>query len=226
VRGLELGADDVLSVPFEDRELLARVHAQLREKRPEDELREIARNERRSRRQARRVLYALYKGRRAFRLVIIAVALFAVVTTGVVTFLYWRSQKQNVRVYAALAKLQTGVANERELVESARRAKTEAEQNLTASTDAQRQTLQQENKELHDKIATADPSQVAELQKQLRASNRRLQKLETESTVAEDIILVFLECVPVARDGWFPRQIVGCDSSLQRADSTELSRRN
>lgn len=166
------------------------------------------------------------RGRRAFRLVIIAVALFAVVTTGVVTFLYWRSQKQNVRVYAALAKLQTGVANERELVESARRAKTEAEQNLTASTDAQRQTLQQENKELHDQIATADPSQVAELQKQLRASNRRLQKLETESTVAEDIILVFLECVPVARDGWFPRQIVGCDSSLQRADSTELSRRN
>lgn len=35
VRGLELGADDVLSLPFQDRELLARVRAQLREKRPE-----------------------------------------------------------------------------------------------------------------------------------------------------------------------------------------------
>ena len=188
VRGLELGADDVLSLPFDDRELLARVHAQLREKRPEDELREIVRNEKRSRRQARRVLHALNEGRRTLRLVIIAVALFAVVATGVVAILYWRSQKQNVRVYAALAKLQTGVSNQGELVELVRRAKTQAEQNATASTDAQRQSIQRENKELHDKIATADPSQVAELQKQLRASNQRLQRLETESTVAGDII--------------------------------------
>ena len=188
VRGLELGADDVLSVPFEDRELVARVHAQLRDKRPEDELRDTVHNERRSRRQARRVLHALNQGRRALRLAIIAVALLAVLAAAVVTLLYWRSQKQNGRVYAALAKLQTGVANERELIELARRARSQPEQNADASTDAQRQTLQRENKELHDKMAAADPSQVAELQKQLRASNERLQKLETESTVAEDII--------------------------------------
>src|SRR5712671_7316340 len=55
VRGLDLGADDVLSVPFEDRELLARVRAQLREKRPEDELRKTVRNDRKSQREARRL---------------------------------------------------------------------------------------------------------------------------------------------------------------------------
>jgi S1-C subfamily serine protease len=111
-----------------------------------------------------------------------------VLATGIITFLYWRSQKQNVRVYAALAKLQTGVASERELVELAGRAKAQAEQNATGSTEAQRQTLQRENKELHDKMAGADPSQVAELREQLHASNERLQRLEMESTVAEDVI--------------------------------------
>src|SRR5215469_6705993 len=48
IRGLDLGADDVLSLPFDDRELLARVRAQLREKRPEDELRESVRQEKTS----------------------------------------------------------------------------------------------------------------------------------------------------------------------------------
>ena len=51
VRGLELGADDVLSLPIDDRELLARVRSQLRGKRPEDELRETVRGDRQSRHQ-------------------------------------------------------------------------------------------------------------------------------------------------------------------------------
>ena len=188
VRGLELGADDVLSVPFEDRELLARVRAQLREKRPEDELRETVRHDKESRRQAGRVLQALKEGRRTLFVGIVVLAAFAVLATGIITYVYWRSQKQDVRVYAALAKLQTGVASERELIDLARKGKAEVEQNTTGSAEAQRQTLKREKKELQDKMATADPSQVAELQKQLRASNERLQKLETVRTVAEDVI--------------------------------------
>src|SRR5262245_50875167 len=38
-RALDLGADDVLSVPFEPAELFARIRAQLREKAPDDRLR-------------------------------------------------------------------------------------------------------------------------------------------------------------------------------------------
>src|SRR5208337_4386749 len=37
-RGLDLGADDALSIPFDDAELLARVRVQLRQKRATDEL--------------------------------------------------------------------------------------------------------------------------------------------------------------------------------------------
>ena len=93
VRGLELGADDVLSVPFDDRELLARVRAQVREKRPEDELRETVRNDRRSRQQTRRILRALNQGRRALRFGIVVLVAFALIATGILSFLYWRSQK-------------------------------------------------------------------------------------------------------------------------------------
>src|SRR5215831_16058659 len=38
-RALDLGADDVLSIPFEPAELFARIRAQLREKAPDDRLR-------------------------------------------------------------------------------------------------------------------------------------------------------------------------------------------
>jgi DNA-binding response OmpR family regulator len=104
IRGLDLGADDVLSLPFADRELLARVRAQLREKRPEDQLRESVRNGRRSQREARRVIHALNQGRRTLRLGILVLVAVAVLATAGLGLLYWRSQRQNLRVYAALAK--------------------------------------------------------------------------------------------------------------------------
>jgi S1-C subfamily serine protease/DNA-binding NarL/FixJ family response regulator len=188
VRGLELGADDVLSLPFEDRELLARVRAQLREKRPEDELRETVRSGRDSSRNARRVFHALNESRRTLRLGIVVLAACAVLVAAVMALLSWRSQRQNARVYAALAKVETGVGNERELLDLARNAQAQAQQNDTGSMEAQRQNLRRENQQLHDKMATADPSQVAELQQELRASNQRLQKLETESGVAKEVI--------------------------------------
>ena len=188
IRGLDLGADDVISMPFEDREFLARVRAQLREKRPEDQLREAVREGEKSKRELRRMSRALKQGRRTLRS---AIALFIVVTllgAGALSFVYWRSQKQDIRVYTALAKLQTGMVSEHEMVEAARRARAEAEQSTTKSIEAKRQNLQQQRKELQDRLSTAGPSQVAELERQLRASNQRLERLEADRTVAQDVI--------------------------------------
>src|ERR1700730_8748100 len=102
VRGLELGADDVLSLPINDHELLARVRAQLREKRPEDALRETLHNERQSRQQARRILDAISQGRRTLRFGVISLIAVALVATGIIALLSLRSQKQNVRVHRGL----------------------------------------------------------------------------------------------------------------------------
>jgi S1-C subfamily serine protease/DNA-binding NarL/FixJ family response regulator len=188
VRGLDLGADDVLSLPFDDRELLARVRAQLREKHPEDELRESVRSENKSQRESKRLLRLLYEGKRTLRLGLALMVLVALVATGGFGLLYWRSQKQTVRVYTALAKLQTGIASESEIVELTRRARAQFAQNAGDSAETQRQTLKRQNQDLHSKLATAQPSQLADLERQLRVSNDRLQKLETESTVAQDVI--------------------------------------
>jgi len=188
IRGLDLGADDVLSQPFDDRELLARVRAQLREKRPEDELRESVRHEKTTQREARRVLRALNQARRTLRLGFEAVIVIALLAAAGLGFLYWRSQRQTLRVYSALAKLQTGIASEHELVELARRARAQVEQKTVDATEAQRQNLKQQSKELREKLNNADPSQVSDLQSQLRTANDRLHRLETESTVAQDVI--------------------------------------
>ncbi|HVP43946.1 MAG TPA: trypsin-like peptidase domain-containing protein [Terriglobales bacterium] len=195
VRGLELGADDVLSVPFDDRELLARVRAQLREKLPEHELRKEVRSSKRMRGQARRVLHALNQGRRALRLGLGALAAFILLATATAGFLYWRTQKQNARLYATLARLQAGVVGERDLIELARRTRAEAEMKASASAEAQKQSLKQKADELHGKIASADPSQVADLEKQLSDSNKRLKRLENETTVAQSIIRSYASSV-------------------------------
>jgi S1-C subfamily serine protease/CheY-like chemotaxis protein len=194
-RGLELGADDVLSLPINDHELLARVRAQLREKRPEDELRETLHNERQSRQQARRIIEALSQGRRALRFGIVSVIALALVVTGVIALLSWRSQKQNVRVYAALTKLQTSLASERGLIEQSRTATKQAEQSAPTSSEPHRKIFKRKTQERRDKVDKSDPSQVAELEKQLHASNERLQKLETEKTVAEDVIRSYFSSV-------------------------------
>jgi S1-C subfamily serine protease len=91
--------------------------------------------------------------------------------------------------------LQTGIVGEHDLLETVRRARVQAEQSTTDATEAKRQDLKRESKELHEKIATADPSQVADLKHQLKDSNDRLQRLETESTVAQEVIRSYASSV-------------------------------
>src|SRR5579863_8676331 len=56
---LDLGADDVLSIPFERAELFARIRAQLREKAPDDRLRSEVRDARKKEREAEAALAAI-----------------------------------------------------------------------------------------------------------------------------------------------------------------------
>jgi len=73
-------------------------------------------------------------------------------------------------------------------LELAHRARSLVEQSATDPTEAQRLNLKRQGKELREKLGSADPSQVAELERQLRAANERLQRLETETRVAQDVI--------------------------------------
>src|SRR5207248_2776710 len=66
-RGLDLGADDVLSLPFDSHELLARVRSQLRDKYIADEFRERVRLAEKNRNANQQVVTAVNEERRTLR---------------------------------------------------------------------------------------------------------------------------------------------------------------
>src|SRR3989449_8454478 len=115
-RGLDLGADDVLSLPFDSHELLARVRSQLQNKYIADEFRERLRLAEENRNATQQVVTAVNEERRTLRfggLATVAVLLVA----GLVFFFFYRgTQEQNTRVYAAITRLQTGVLTQQQLM--------------------------------------------------------------------------------------------------------------
>jgi DNA-binding response OmpR family regulator len=104
-RGLDLGADDVLSVPFDPHELLSRVRSQLRSKDIADELRRGLRSAEENRNANRQVIAAVSEERRVLRAGALATVTVAIAAGLASFFLYHRTQQQNTRVYARMAKI-------------------------------------------------------------------------------------------------------------------------
>jgi CheY-like chemotaxis protein len=188
-RGMDLGADDVLSIPFDPHELLSRVRSQLRTKHIADESRERMRLAEENRSAAREVVAAVNEERRTLRVGgLVTVGLLIV--GGLVFFLFYRrTQEQNTRVYAAITRLQsTGIQTQQQLMDRSLRAREEAERGLSKVGDPQKIQLQKKSEELRSQIAAGRTEDASVLQKQLAAVETRLQKIETEGKFAERII--------------------------------------
>ena len=111
-RGLDLGADDVLSLPFDSHELLSRLRSQLRNKYIADEFRERLRLVQEDRSATQQVVTAVNEERRTLRVGVLATVAVFIVAGLVFFFFYRRGQEQNTRVYAAITRLQTGVVTQ------------------------------------------------------------------------------------------------------------------
>src|SRR6201997_5593284 len=94
-RGLDLGADDVLSVPFDSHELLSRVRSQLRNKSIADESRERLRLAEDHQTSAQEVVTAVNEERRTLRIGGLAAVTVLSIATLIFLFLYHRTQQQN-----------------------------------------------------------------------------------------------------------------------------------
>jgi len=187
-RGLDLGADDVLSLPFDPHELLSRVRSQLRSKHIADEFRERLRLAEENRNVNQQVVAAVNEERRTLRVGGLA-AIIVLIAAGLVSLFYYRrTQQQNTRVYAAITRLQTGMLKQQQLVERSRRAREEVQPGLSPSGNPQQLELQKKSEELKSKIAISKTEDASALRHQLGAIESRLQKLETEGKVAETII--------------------------------------
>src|SRR5271154_7238979 len=126
-RGLDLGADDVLSLPFDSHELLSRLRSQLRNKHIADAFRERLRIAEENRDATQQVVAAVNEERRTLRVGGLASIAVLIVAGLVSFFFYHRAQQQNTRVYAAITRLQTGVLTQQQLMERSRRTLEDSE---------------------------------------------------------------------------------------------------
>lgn len=165
-RGLDLGADDALSLPLDQAELLARVRSQLRNKQMADEFGERLRVAEESQNANRQVVTAVHEERRTFLVGATAIVL-VLILVGFVSFsLYRRSHAEDVRVYAAITRLQASTLSQQGLLERSRR-------NLASPTPGSAGSPQEDS---------------AALKNQVAAVEGRLQKLESQGRIAHTII--------------------------------------
>jgi DNA-binding response OmpR family regulator len=186
-RGLDLGADDVLSVPFDAHELLSRVRWQLRNKHSIEHLQQQAGTVEENRHVAEEVVSAVKEERRTLRRG--ATLAFAVLVLALAAFLifYHRTQQQNIRVYAAITRLQTGMLTQQKLLDRSRLTE-DAQRNTPPAIGSEKVQLQKQSQELRSQIEASKPENISALQNHLGVVEERLQRLETEGTVAQTII--------------------------------------
>ena len=187
-RGLELGADDVLSLPFDPQELLSRVRWQLRNKHAVEQFQQQALTVEESRNVAQQVVTAVNEERQTIR----RGAIFALGLLLVAAFLflmfYHRTQQENTRVYAAITRLQMGVLTQQKLLDQSRQAAEIEAPKPTLRSDSEKVQLKKQSLDLRSRIAAGNAENTSALENQLSAVEDRLQRLETEGKVAQTVI--------------------------------------
>jgi DNA-binding response OmpR family regulator/S1-C subfamily serine protease len=196
VAALDLGANDAISMPFDSRELLARVRARLRVQRIENELRDKMRIAEEGQQIAHTAFEALavtekmtsdaFSLDRKLKTGFAAVFAIAILMAGIY-FLFARSaQKVTQRSNSILTKLEGGIIRQQDLMAQARKLR--AEQGLADTTPAGKDDLKKQAEDLKQKMANANPNDAANLQKELAETNTRLERLEHQGEAAQSII--------------------------------------
>ena len=201
-RGLDLGADEVLTSPWEAAELLARVRVQLREKHAFDELREKTRIADEGREMAPTAFQALavtekmtrdaFSLGRALKIGVSVLFAVAMLIAGIFLLYSRRADKEANRAYSVIAQLERGAHRQEQLMADARNARADLRQSDVLE---QRQQLKQQSDELRQKISGAGSGDVSTLQKQLDETTMRLKRVETEAQSAEQVIRAYAPSV-------------------------------
>jgi DNA-binding response OmpR family regulator len=187
--GLDLGADDAISRPWDSAEILSRVRAQLRAQKAEKDLRDKTRIAEEGQHIAHTAFEAL-----AVTEKMTSAAFAAVVLMVAVYFLFARSaQHETKNMNAIIARLDGNLIGPQNLVARARQLR--EQQAASGVPAAGKDQLQKQAQDLKAKMANASSDDVATLQKELADTNTRLKQLEREGDSAENLIATDVQSV-------------------------------
>ena len=191
-RALDLGADDVISFPFEPLEFAARVRTQFRERVPEEELRGKLKEAEQKEHLAEIAVDSLSGGTvtaRRFWLIpaILLVTVVAVIVTVITSVGDHKDRTETRKLRAEVARLSTGVVQQGDVLRRAQQER-EALQAQAHPAGETRAALEAQSKELRSKMAAAGGADDGALRKQLADTQNRLNRLENEGKVAETIV--------------------------------------
>lgn len=204
-RHLDLGADDVLSRPWETTELLARIRLQLRTKKVEDDLHQRANLAERGQEMSRTAFEALAvtekMSRDAFHMGLWLKIGLAVLFIGVAAMaaIYFRFSRratiETTNAYAAIARLNRGLTNQEDLITQVRKINDEMTKFEANSAEARKQQLERQSQELRVQIADTPTQDAAALRRQLQKTEGRLRQIESAASVAQGIIKTYSRSV-------------------------------
>src|SRR3984957_610503 len=188
---LDLGSDDVLSIPLEPVELFARIRAQLREKAPDDRLRLEVLGARKREHEAEAALAAIVAQKQTGKRRWIAlgvVAALAVIGVGIAVRNAQVSRKSNASLVFQLENLRSQILTQGQLLERAQKSREAQNQELSASVSKQLGELRAESADLRKQISTSPGASLADLDSRLKQTDSRIGKLESESRIAQEIV--------------------------------------
>jgi len=189
-RALDLGADDVISFPFEPVEFAARIRTQFRERKPQEELKTMLEYAVQREHYADIAVESLNGslGKRRFWLIPVISALGAAVVLAAV-YLGVSSggaRKETRQLRAEIARLNSGLGQQDELLRRAESTRGSLEAQ-SRSASATRDSLKAQSEDLRKRVA-AGGSDADSLKRQLADTQNRLKLLESEGKIAETVV--------------------------------------
>ena len=188
---LDLGADDVLSIPFEPVELFARIRAQLREKAPDDRLRSEALDAKRRELEAEAALATIVAQKETGKkrwVVLGVVAALALIGLGIAVRNAQVTSKSSAKLNLQLESLRSELLTRDQLLERAQKSRETLERESSASVGKQLEELRAASADLRSKMSTSSGPSLTDLDSRLKETDSRIGKLENESRIAQEIV--------------------------------------
>jgi S1-C subfamily serine protease len=191
-RALDLGADDVITFPFEAIEFAARVRTQFRERQPEEDLKTMLKYAVQREQMADIAVESLSGGavsRHRFWLIpaIFVVSAAAILAAGFIVFSTGRSRKETLQLRSEIARLNSGLGLHDQLLQRTEQARNSLDASAKTNTVA-RENLRAQSEDLRKKMASAEGPDAQSLKQQLVDTQKRLKLLENEGKIAETIV--------------------------------------